>query len=335
MRTPNTQRSTITRRKFLETTTAVAAFAIIPLRYKYINNKQTNISNFGGVQIGTISYSYRTMPAYGPEELLKYCIDSGIGSLEARWIEIEEYAGIPEGPQRRPLPQNFRGTEQDQRAFEAAQDEAREAQRKWRISVPMTKFEELRHMYNDAGVILHLAKMRPSNWSDEEIDYSFRVAKALGSVGVGEEIGKEACRRMAPFAEKHNLYAYFHNHGQVGTPGFEFDHYLDISPSIMLNFDVGHWYGATGIHPNEVLKKYHDRIVSVHLKDKTGPGSTPPDTNMPWGQGETPLADVLRLIQEEGWPIYCDIESEYPIPEGSNAVKEIKKCVDYCRQVLL
>ncbi|MGF1583859.1 MAG: hypothetical protein ACFCUM_00960 [Bacteroidales bacterium] len=77
----NTKKKAITRRKFLETTSFASAFAIIPLSCKYSDKKEINISNFGGVQIGTISYSYQTMPAYGPKELLKNCIDSGIGSL--------------------------------------------------------------------------------------------------------------------------------------------------------------------------------------------------------------------------------------------------------------
>jgi hypothetical protein len=325
----------LTRRHFLKTaSTAATAFTITPLGWGCSNNKQANVSNFDGVQIGSISYSWRKMPTYGPKEVLKYCIDSGIGSLEARWIEIEAFAGIPEGPQRRPLPQNYTGSEQERKEYEAAQEVTREEQRQWRISVPMAKFEEFRQMYNDADVNIHLAKMRPLNWSDEEIDYAFRVAKALGTRGVGEEISEEACRRLAPFAEKHDMYAYFHNHGQVGAPGFSFDNFLKISPKIMLNVDVGHFYGATGINPTEILKKYHDRILSIHLKDKTGPNANSPDKNMPFGEGETPLIEVLQLIKKEGWPINCDIELEYPIPDSSDAVTEVKRCVEYCWQAL-
>ena len=60
----------------------------------------------------------------------------------------------------------------------------------------------------------------------------------------------------------------------------------------------------------------------------------PPDTNMPWGKGNTPLEDILKLIQEKKWDIYCDIELEYEIPEGSDAVQETAKCVEYCRKIL-
>ena len=198
----------------------------------------------------------------------------------------------------------------------------------------MTKFEELRRIYNDAGVKIHIAKFSPGRWSDEEIDYAFNAAKALGAVGVTDEIGEESCRRLGPFAEKHGMYAIFHQHLQPGEEGWTFDHFLDIHPSVMLNFDAGHYFGATGLHPNGIIERLHDRIISVHLKDKTGPNSDPANTNMPWGKGDTPIADILKLIQREKWPIFGDIELEYPVPEGSDAVAEVKKCVEYCQAIL-
>jgi len=57
--------------------------------------------------------------------------------------------------------------------------------------------------------------------------------------------------------------------------------------------------------------------------------------NKPFGEGETPVVEVLQLIQKNDWPIYCDIELEYPIPEGSDAVKETAICREYCKQALL
>jgi hypothetical protein len=55
---------------------------------------------------------------------------------------------------------------------------------------------------------------------------------------------------------------------------------------------------------------------------------------MPWGEGDTPVAEILKLVQKNKWPIYFDIELEYPIPEGSDAQKEVIKCVEYCRKIL-
>jgi sugar phosphate isomerase/epimerase len=131
------------------------------------------------------------------------------------------------------------------------------------------------------------------------------------------------------------MYAIFHNHMQPGDPNFSFEKFLAYSPANMLNFDTGHYFGSTGKHPNEIIEKLHDRIFSIHLKDKTGKNSTPPNTNMPWGNGETPIADMLKLIQKNKWPIYCDIELEYNIPAGSDAEKEVIKCVEFCKKILV
>src|SRR5580693_9571182 len=53
-------------------------------------------SNFDGVQIGVITYSYRSMPgANDAEALLKYIVDSGISGIELMGPAAEIYAGSP------------------------------------------------------------------------------------------------------------------------------------------------------------------------------------------------------------------------------------------------
>jgi sugar phosphate isomerase/epimerase len=267
------------------------------------------------------------------EDILNYCIQSGISSIELMGNVAEQYAGIPPLP-----PRPRRGvemTEEEKAAYDEEWQLAREEQRAWRISVPMDKYEELRKMYNDSGVNIHIVKFSPANWTEEEIDYAFTAAKAMGAEGVTNEIGHDACERLGTFAEKHDMYAIYHNHLQPGDPCFSFEEFLSYSPNNMLNLDVGHYFGATGKHPNAVIEQFHDRIFSIHLKDKTGKDSEPANKNMPFGEGETPLGDILNLIKENQWPIYCDIELEYPVPDDSDAVKETTKCVDYCRDILL
>ena len=71
------------------------------------------------------------------------------------------------------------------------------------------------------------------------------------------------------------------------------------------------------------------------MKDKTGPYTDPPNTNQVWGQGEMPIADVLLNIKDKKYPIYVDIELEYPVAPWSNSVKEVRTCVNYARQILI
>ncbi len=289
-------------------------------------------SNFKGVQIGVISYSWRSMPKGEAEDILSYCLKSGISSIELMGDVAERYAGIPPSPPR--PDRGIEMTEEEQAAHDQKVQDAREKQREWRLSVSMDKFIELKKMYNDSRVNIPIVKFAPADWSDEEIDYAFNAAKAIGAGGITNEIGQEECKRLGKFAEKHNMFAIYHNHGQPGEPDFNFEEFLEYSPNNMLNLDVGHYFGATGKHPNEIIEKLHDRIFSIHLKDKTGKFADPANRNTAWGEGDTPIADMLNLIKENKWPIYCDIELEYPVPDDSDAVKETTKCVEYCREIL-
>jgi sugar phosphate isomerase/epimerase len=325
----------VSRRKFLGLTAAAAALSVIPTNFiigapgKQIGKKPD--SKFGGVQVGAITYSWRSMPG-SAEDILHYCLQTGISTIELMGDVAEKFAGLPQSPARPDAGTKL--TDSEKASLNKAMQETKEAQRVWRISAPMTKFEALRKMYNDAGVEIHIAKFSPEDWTDKEIEYAFKAAKALGAKGVTNEIGDKAAQKLGPIAQKMGMYAIYHQHLQPGEPGWTFDKFLEYSPANMLNFDAGHYFGATGLHPNGIIERLHNRIVSIHMKDKTGPKGNPPNTNMPWGKGETPIADILLLLKKNKWPIYADIELEYPVPEGSDAVAEVKKCVEYCKNIL-
>ena len=303
-------------------------------------------SNFNGVKIGCITYSWRSMPANTVDELIAYCKQANLGSLELMSNDLERVLGVPESPQQRimaearakmpaPKPGERPGRPQltpEQQAEIAKYNEELKA---WRVNMDMSKVEAVRKQLNDAGIEVHIVKFSPSNWSDEEIEYACKATKAMGAKAITEEISVDAAKRMAPFVEKHGLYMAFHNHMQYAEEGFSCDPVLAVSPNMMLNFDCGHYFGSTGKNPVEFINKYHDRIYSIHLKDKTGKNTEPANTNQVWGQGETPLKEVLNLLKDNKWPIYCDIELEYEIKPWSNAVKELGVCVRHARELLM
>ena len=291
-------------------------------------------SRFGGVQIGTISYSFRSMPG-GAEQILSYLVDSGLSSVELMGDPILAYAGAPtsDAPSRGQIARMTDPAERE--AAERARAAHDEEMRRWRASPPMEKFQSLRSMYGNEGVTIHLAKFSPGGDPDAA-EFAFRAARALGATSVTNEIGEDAARVMGAAAARHGMKAAFHNHGQPSDPNFAgFDHFLALSPANSLNLDFGHYYGFTGKSPVPEIRRLHDRITSMHMKDKATPTvAGESGANMPWGQGNTPIAEVLRLVQREGYPINCDIELEYPIPEGSNAVAEVRKCAEFCREIL-
>lgn len=380
----NNSKGQLSRRKFLGNTATIAAFSIMPLGLSSNSIPQAKEkgatkpnSKFGGVQIGAITYSWRSMPG-GVDNIIKYCQEAGISSIELMSNDLEDFLGAPKNPMsgmfgppggQRPAagtpaavaptppppppppppvpaaagapgaatapaagPPQRRQLTPEQQAAVAKFNQDLKA---WRLEVPMSKFEGARKLFNDAGINVHIVKFSPARWSDEEIDYAFKAAKAMGAKGVTDEIGEEAVKKLGPIAAKHGMFAIFHNHMQFATPGFGYDSFLAVSPAVMMNFDAGHFFGSTGIHPNTIIEKYHDRIFAIHIKDKTGPKTEPANTNQVWGQGEVPIADVLLLLKEKKWPINVDIELEYEVKPWSNAVKETKTCVQYARQILM
>jgi hypothetical protein len=323
--------SKISRRRFLGTTAAAAVLSVIPFNISVssVPESRKPKSKVGGVQLGVTTYSYGSMP-HKVDDVIQYLLYANVNSIELRNV-AEEDLGIPQV--QRPQP-GVELTEKDRADLMKAAESIKDVQRKWRLSLPMEKYEDMRKKFNKAGIDVYITKFAPSEWSDEEIDYAYNAAKVLGSIGITDELTETNCKRLGKFAEKHNSLAMFHTHGQVADPGFSFDKYLLYSPANMLNLDAGHYYGATGLHPNDVIIKYHDRMRSIHIKDKTGPNHATPDANKPFGEGETPIADILLLLKKEKWPIHVDLELEYSIPEGSDAAKEVKKCIDYMRNIL-
>lgn len=316
MKTPVITNQTRTRREFLTSAAAFAAGLALPRSVLAADAAKPN-SVFNGVRIGCISYSYRSM-ATTAEDTLKALLANGLSEVELMGGAIQQYAGIAGGG-------GGKGKDKDKapvvEPVAKVTDEQRQAQ--------LAKCRDLRKMYNDAGVNIHLHKMSFGP-TDEEIEFNFLVAKELGCVGITTERNEMLARRVAPFADKHKIWVAFHNHTANLPVMDKTDPILDIGAYIGLNVDIGHYVaGSKGQSPIPVLEKYHDRILNLHLKDRTADGG-----NLPWGQGQTPIKEVLQLMRKEKWTFPANIELEYKIPEGSDAVKEVSKCVQYCREAL-
>src|SRR5258708_38540266 len=96
------------------------------------------------------------------------------------------------------------------------------------------------------------------------------------------------------------------------------------SPYIGVNLDIGHFTAAGG-DAVDYIRQHHDRIVTLHIKDRKknhGP-------NVPFGQGDTPIVAVLRLLRDQKWKIPANIEYEYG-DRGFDTIAEVGKCFAYC-----
>ena len=290
-------------------------------------------SRFGGVQIGIIvsPMLFRDMPL-GADELLGKLVELGINAVELQDVRAEAYAGAPAVP-RAPAAQAGKraplSAEQQEERRKAAQD-----LKDWRLSASMGKYKALRQMYRDAGVDIYAFRMASlnKNTTDDELAYYFNSAQALGANQITTELPADAAltQRVGDFAATRKIMMGYHNHTQVNFNSW--DVALSQSKYNGINFDVGHFAAATSQSPVPFLEKHHDRITCLHIKDrKFGVNG---GQNVPWGQGDTPLKEILTVMKREKYGFPAGIELEYPIPEGSSTMAEIAKCVQFSKDAL-
>jgi sugar phosphate isomerase/epimerase len=383
-----------TRREFGKLALAGVPAAVIGARAEslfgaFVQAKPNSLVH--GVQLGTITYSYRALTDQSAEATLKYVLDSGISAIELMGGPVESFAGAPAravaagggrgqgGGGRRgappdpsappptftsswngqpcnatprgdapPAPRgggpggggggrgrgNQTMTPEEQAAARAAQEEFAAKLKAWRTTVSMEPFKKLRKMYNDAGVSIYAWKQLSANMSDEEYEYIFNVAEALGCTHTTLELLQDPAqlKRVGDFALRKKIYASYHTHLQGSMTAF--DQAFAISRGNTANVDFGHWVAAGNIGgtPMDFLNKHHARISSFHLKDRTTPEKC--GLNLPFGQGETPIKEILQLVKKNKWKMPASIEMEYAVPEGSDPVQEVRKSVEYCRTAL-
>ncbi len=295
------QHNSVSRRTFIGCAAALAGSSMVP-KMALAASDSKPCSKFNGVQIGVITYSYRSLPG-SAQDILGYITKCGISSVELMGGPAEKFAGAPGG----------------------------KSLLDWRLSAPMDKFKDLRKMYNDAGVGIHIVKFGDignPGMSDAQIDYYFNVAKALGAKGITREISA-AAKRLGPMADKHKIMIGFHNHTQIRPDTYEGD-MLSTGKYLGINLDIGHYVAGTNESPIPFIEKHKDRILSIHLKDRkvnNGP-------NRPFGMGDTPVAIVLQYMKKNKITCPADIELEYKFPKSSDAVKEVTKCVQFCKKSL-
>jgi sugar phosphate isomerase/epimerase len=264
-----------------------------------LGQKKIN-STIDGVLIGAQSYSFREKELTG---VIQAMTEIGLGECELFSPHIE-----PKGVSRDDL-------------------------RRWRLTVPMPEITAVRKRFDAAGINLCAFNLSfNDSFTDEEIDRGFDMAKALGVPVITASATLTSAQRVAPFAEKHNMIVAFHGHSDVKDPNQfatpeAFAKALAMSKKFAINLDIGHFVAAN-FDPVEYIKAQHENILILHLKDRKrdqGP-------NTPWGQGDTPIKQVLQLLKKEKYPMRALIEYEYR--GASDSVTEVKKCFDYCKAAL-
>ena len=197
----------------------------------------------------------------------------------------------------------------------------------------MDEIRAIRRKFDDAGLTLNSYNASfKDHFTDEEIDRGFVTARALGVPAITSSAHVNSVPRIALLAARHQMPVAMHNHSRVDPN--EFSSPQDFADamakgdgrSIAVNLDIGHFVAANH-DPVAYLRAHHDQILTLHLKDRRrdqGP-------NTPWGDGDTPIREVLTTLRRERWDIPANIEYEY---DGGDTIDEVRRCVAFCRDVL-
>lgn len=279
-------------------------------------------SKVAGVQIGlNVPYSFAN-PSMSGDDVIKNCVALGVNAVELRTQPVEAFLGTPVPPSVR-----ARGAALDPTEAKLLADKVEQ----WRLGISMDQVAVFRKKFDDAGVLIEIVKVDGIfKMSDAVLDHTFALAKTLGARAVSTEISHDETelRRMAGFAEKHRLMVGLHGHAT--TTAAHFEHNFSLGKFCGANLDIGHFVAGGNGSPVEFIKKHHDRITHVHIKDRKVNNGV----NMRFGEGDTPIKEVLRLLRDNQWPIQATIEFEYKVPADSDRMTEIARAVKYCRDAL-
>jgi sugar phosphate isomerase/epimerase len=308
---------------------ALPAAALRPLGASAAQASAKPNSKWAGVHVGmNVPYNFGNQSEWPAEEILKAIVTLGVSGLEMRAQPIEIFAGAAKGLVYPPAA--ARGTTLTPEQTAARKQGAADLS-KWRLAAPMTRVRDLRKMYEDAGVFVEIVKFDALYArSDAELDYCFALAQAIGARAISAEISRNTddLKRVGQFADKHKMMVGYHGHAAT-TPA-HWEEAFGYAKFNGANLDIGHFVGGNKTSPVPFIKQHHSRITHLHVKDKTLD-----DRNVPFGQGDTPIKEVLQVIRDNKWPIQATIEFEYPVPSGSDRMTEIAKCIRFCKDCLV
>ena len=259
-------------------------------------------SRFGGVMLGFQCYSFRDRPL---DAVIQAMVEIGCGECEMNYVHLE--------------PPALRNQ--------------RERLREWRLSVPLEVFEKAGRQVRAAGIDpwAYTYNMK-ADFTDAEMARGFEMTRALGARAIVSSPNLTSVKRIDAMARKYKMRVALHNHSRVSqdelaTPDDFAAAIKGVSDYLGFALDIGHFVAA-GFDPLMFLREHHGRALLVHVKDRKraqGP-------NVPFGQGDTPIKEVLRYIRDGKLDIKADIEYEY---NGQDTLAETRKCFQYCKDALL
>lgn len=252
-------------------------------------------SVFGGITVGVQSYTFRSFTL---DKMIETMRSIGISSLEL-----------------------WDGHLNPNRATEA-------------------DFKAAKKKLDDAGIKVNAYCVNfPVNSTDELLDKGYAGALLLGTNVMTCSVKKPIVPRLDEWCKKYKIRMGLHNHW-FGSKSFKGDRTQEFetpddflsalkgaSNYLSINLDIGH-FSASGFDPVSFIRQHQSRIVSLHIKDRDKDEDR---TNRRFGEGATPIVEVMKLLKKIKFRYAANIEYE---PESKEPTEGVRQAFDYLKRAL-
>jgi hypothetical protein len=277
-----------------------------------------------GVRLGATTWSLRDLPRVPGKnnipDLIQPLKSAGVTEIDL-WSYNVEPAGPNFGPGAPPPPAAYpvKIKTFSKEEIEAANIQVRGLLRDFRASTPASYFEDIRDKFKAAGITVTACTVKfDDSFTDDEIIQTVAQAKALGASSITAPCTLEVAKRLVSVADKDQM--------NVALTDFTLASALP-SKRFKVNADIGAMVAAN-VSPVAWLQENHESVAQLTIKDRRRNKGL----NQQWGDGDTPVQDVLRLVKSKGYTFPVFAEYEY-LGLGTPA-EELQRCMDYMRSAI-
>jgi hypothetical protein len=218
-------------------------------------------------------------------------------------------AGVFNPPKSSPTPQQL----EEQKATAAALT-------KWRLSVPMSYFENIRSTFEKQGLRIKSYSVRFGS-SEAEIDRLFLMAKALGADSLATRLPATSTSMAAAAADKHRMIV-----GLQFSDVNELKKQLAASEYFRMDPDIGDLTKAN-VDALQFIQTNYESMYAFDLKD-----AVPAGPSVPFGEGAAHMKEVLQFLKEKQTPITAYVDCDYA--GTGRSPEEVEKCASYARGII-
>jgi sugar phosphate isomerase/epimerase len=277
-------------------------------------------SKVKGIQFGLQSYSFNGLPLDGILDVIIKCmVETGLGECEI-WSPLIEPAAI-----------SARMRSQTATAEERAQ--ARAEIGKWRASVSLDYFRGINKKFADAGIEV-TALSTSTGTTDEELNRTLEITKALGAKVATLGVAMPVLKRLVPMAAQHGLIIGIQGRPSMNSTNPEqicrpeqFAEAAALSKDFRISMDIGDAVGGGYENVFRFVEEQHDKIWQLFLKDRNKA-----NLSLPWGEGDTPIKEILRAIRDKKWDIRGYIDNDYVSSLARS--EDVKRSFAYAKAAL-